>query len=474
MVQQVALMHAEGSVKGIAQNSERTWFRRHSTGSCGVEPCAVRAVVKPTCCLAKPTLIALEPTHGLAPDPFSLTSPLGVALKACDSTQKFPISREKHACSIDSTDSGSTSTRSDVEVDDEAEHVHDDLGLPKETPDVLEENQNAPSTSNKSNMAMTISADSSLRKVVALAALTVVCGCACQTPYEVMNKHDKGCAPLICLAEYMFGLAASLKALRMPRRLPWHLHFGTAAADCGYGLLVGFALSSKLPTTVLITMKNGNLVSNMLLGRCILGRQYNWKQYLAVSFVTAGLVLASLSGGSKGWQGASSGLSEVHGIVFILGALFCRAASGVLQEMSCQKYSAPVMEMLFYRSALGLPVACLRWQPIWEHAARWSTAPQVSDFPWPTMWILLLMNIAFDYCTKMSISKFIGCTSALAATLVLTFQRFVSFVISATLLSNNVLGWDLWFAAFAVLAGTVLFAVTSSTPRPNLKASKQN
>merc|ERR1719265_1722799 len=163
------LMRAEGIVKDTGDRSEHTWFRRHSIDNSDVKPCAKRAAMKPACCIAKTTLAVPEPILGI-PCPFSLTSPLQGALKACHSPLLFPITRENHASSMDSTDSGSTSaSRSDAEVDDETEHVHDNYELPGETPDVLEERQNAPCTLHKSNSNMAISSNTgvSLHKVCA-------------------------------------------------------------------------------------------------------------------------------------------------------------------------------------------------------------------------------------------------------------------------------------------------------------------
>lgn len=313
--------------------------------------------------------------------------------------------------------------------------------------------------------------------VSALVALTVLCGCACQAPYEVMNSRDRGCGALVSFVEHVFGILASLGAVRQGRKLPLALHAGLAAASVGYTLLLNQALSSELPTLVLITMKNGNLAANMLLGACVMRYRYTHGQCLAVSCITVGLVLASLSGGRGTGIGHptdtnGAGWSAALGIVSLTGALLSRAAAGMLQEATCKGYDAPVSELLLYRSALGLPLVLLQWGDISHHATRWSSDDQVAGLVWPTLWLLLAANIAFDYATKVFISKLIDRTSSLTATLVLTFQRFVSFVISTSFLSADPVGWDLWVSAVAVLVGTVLYVTAAKPLAPSASKSK--
>lgn len=305
----------------------------------------------------------------------------------------------------------------------------------------------------------------------ALVLCIVVCGCACQAPYEVMNSRDKGCGPLISITEHVFGMLASLGALRQRRRLPWRLHFSLAAVSVSYTLFLNKALSSELPTLVLITMKNGNLVANMLLGMCFMRSRYSLGQYFAVLCISAGLVVTSVSGGqaAAGAGSPAASWSAAVGLVCLIGALLSRAATGLVQEVMCKTYDAPVQELLFYRCLLGLPLVLAQWGTIAQHAARWNGA-EVSGFVWPTLWVLLVGNIAFDYATKVLVSNLIDRTSALTATLVLTFQRFVSFIVSTSLLSESHVGRDLWVGAVAVLLGTALYAAApAALPQPVAK-----
>eukprot|EP00927_Polykrikos_kofoidii_P032848 TRINITY_DN27859_c0_g1_i1.p1 TRINITY_DN27859_c0_g1~~TRINITY_DN27859_c0_g1_i1.p1 ORF type:complete len:431 (-),score=49.67 TRINITY_DN27859_c0_g1_i1:375-1667(-) len=286
-----------------------------------------------------------------------------------------------------------------------------------------------------------------------LVVLVVVCGAACQVPFEVMNSRSKGCAPLIALADHAVGMLSSPKAVVQPRRLPWSLHLGLAASNIGYAMLMGAALGTALPVTVLITLRNGELAANMLLGVCLLNRRYSVRQCVSVALVTVGLVITSVIGGKQGSSASGDVWSILFGFACMVGALFSRAAGGVLQERWCKSYDASVSELLFYRCALGLPMILLQWESISLHAVRFSNEG---------LWNLLLLNAAFSLATKASVTAFIARTSSLTATLALTFQRFISFVLSATVLSPEHAEWPVWFAMIFVSVGMCLYSTSGS------------
>lgn len=228
-----------------------------------------------------------------------------------------------------------------------------------------------------------------------------------------------------------------------------------AVPNLGYAVLLNLALSTSLPVPVVITIKNGNLAASMLVGVVALNRRYTLHHYSAVALITFGLVLASLSGRDDGAGAGGAGWSHLFGVVCLMGALLSRAASSVAQEMVGQAYSVSVKELILYRSVLGLPFVLLQWRPMLRHIHRWNS--EDAPFVIPTMWLLLLTNLAFDFGMKVSITSLISRTSALTATLALTCQRFLSFVFSAFLLSATPPSWDLWASAVAVLAGTILY-----------------
>jgi len=312
---------------------------------------------------------------------------------------------------------------------------------------------------------------------IVLAMFVVACGCACQAPYELLNSRDRGCGDMIALSEYVYGLVASApQALNATQwHIPWRFHFGLSLSALGYSALVNVALATQMPMPVAITMKNGNLVANMVVGLLVLGRRYSWQQVVAVLVTTVGLAVTALAGKN---QDSSTTLAATDmdsqllvGVVCLTGALLCRAAGGALQELAgAQCGASPVAELLFFRSLLGLPFFVLRGQSISNHWQRWQDA-DVNGIIWPGMWLLLLGNLFFDYLCKCYMTGLVSKTSALTATLVLTIQRFISFMISALVLNplptEGGKGAELWLGSGCVLIGTLAYsAFTWSSANP--------
>lgn len=304
----------------------------------------------------------------------------------------------------------------------------------------------------------------------ALIFCSIACGCACQAPYEVLNSQDKGCAHLISLAEHIFGLLVTLPcALKRKRHLPLRWHLALAAGGIGYTQLQNAALSTKLPTLVLITIKNGNLAANIFLGKVIMKRQYGLQQLAAVLLLSFGLLLLSVVGAGASLSddaGDHNLWSCILGVLLLAGALLSRAAGALAQEHWSKAGAIPVEELLFFRNVLGLPAVLMHVGPMAAHGARWVSG--TGTFSWPGPWVLLALNTVMDYGCRLCITHLIERTSALTANLILTFQRFISFVLSAAFFAAEAPSRWHWFGALAVLAGTLLYA---AAPTPALLAS---
>ena len=80
------------------------------------------------------------------------------------------------------------------------------------------------------------------------------------------------------------------------------------------------------------------------------------------------------------------------------------------------------------------------------------------------MWLLLSVNVSLEYCTTMCMTRLVGATSALTATLVLTGQRFGSFVFSATYLNPLEPNAILYLGALCVVVGTGLYSAVPPVP----------
>ena len=80
----------------------------------------------------------------------------------------------------------------------------------------------------------------------------------------------------------------------------------------------------------------------------------------------------------------------------------------------------------------------------------------------PRLYLLLAGNVVSDYCCKVAMTRLIGEASALAATMVITLQRFASLVFSATVLSPAYPPAALWAGIGLVALGSVGYLASPS------------
>ena len=308
-----------------------------------------------------------------------------------------------------------------------------------------------------------------------LSLAVVLCGCCCQAPAEVMLSNDRGCGDLISLAEALYGLVASAPGALSERknwRVPLRTHAALAGASVGFTLLMNKALASSLPPILLMTLKNGTLVANALVGRLLLGQRYSFSQLAAIALVSIGLVVTAKAGphasGPTSLPTApaaaptTTAADAALAVACACGALLCRALSGALTERACtaggDKGGTSASELLFFRNLLALPVLALRAPSIARHAHRWHALETLGLVRWPHMWLLLAANLIFDFACKMIITTFIAAHGALRASLALTAQRFCAVILSTTLLEPALRASPrLWIGAACVLGGTVAF-----------------
>ena len=75
----------------------------------------------------------------------------------------------------------------------------------------------------------------------------------------------------------------------------------------------------------------------------------------------------------------------------------------------------------------------------------------------PRLYLLLAGNVVSDYCCKVAMTRLIGEASALAATMVITLQRFASLIVSATVLSPAYPPASLWAGIGLVALGSAMY-----------------
>lgn len=318
--------------------------------------------------------------------------------------------------------------------------------------------------------------------------LVIASGCASGVPAEWLLSRDKGCSHLLLLADYVYNLVATAPGVLRARRerggwaLPLRWHVALAASNFGYNALLNAAMNSPLPMSVVVVLKNGGLVANLVVGCLLLGKRYSFWQVLAVLVVTSGLVATALGGRrSKADSGAEVQLraEATVGIAIMVAALFVRALWGALQERIMQrgdcKKGELVAESMFFRAALGLPLLALQGGgQVAVHWRRWNEG-SLGGLPWPGAWGLLMLKLCLDYVFRTASYRLVGRTSALSTAVTLTVQRFVSFALSALVLNPvpGGAGAALWGGSLAVLAGAVAYATAPQPDQLEMKAGSE-
>ena len=208
--------------------------------------------------------------------------------------------------------------------------------------------------------------------------------------------------------------------------------------------------------------------------------------------------VSDFSDAGDGGVGGGSITAFACGVLALSGALLMRAMGGLAQERAFDAHGIHTNEVMFWRAALGLPVFALRWRrlslrawcidPLVAAAAAVAAAvhgggdvrsgglgggdgggsvgdamPYVrggfTEVVLPRMLLLMVGNVVCDFCTKRAMTRLIGEASALTATMVITLQRFVSLVFSATALSPAYPPPSLWAGIGCVAAGSVMYAL---------------
>lgn len=309
----------------------------------------------------------------------------------------------------------------------------------------------------------------------------VVLGCACEASGEWIFSRDQGCGDLAMLAEYIHSLIVAGPRAERARRasggnwaIPLRYHSALAASGVLYGLLVNGAYASPLPNCVILVLKNGILVQNLIIGR-VLGRSYSFGQVLSVCTVSSGLVLTALGGQPPTGTASASGSKRaaLGGLVLMLGSLVSRGVGNAFQEVAMRHAApenggAPVAEAMLFRSLLGLPLLAFQRRSILKHGRRWNQK-RLAGVRWPGMWAMLLVNLFLNYYMRAGVTSLVGRTSALTANVVLSIQRFVSFAISALVL-NPIHGGtppSVWIGGLIALSGTVTYAQATAAATRN-------
>jgi len=287
---------------------------------------------------------------------------------------------------------------------------------------------------------------------------------------EILMSHDRSCGDLFSFGEYVLCSVASGPSALRARHVNggWQvgrlLLFGLSITSAGYGVLLNMSMETPVPMPVLILLKNGTLVANLIVGSLLFGCRYNAGQVAAVVVVTIGLAITMIAGNSSAAEGEQPLSKEtVLGVCLFLCGLLLRAFQATLHEVACKNCGgSPASEIIFCRSMLGLPMSLVKSEAILRTYRRWN-GPATGGLVWPSVWGLLCANLLFNLIVKILMNRLIKETGALATALTLTAQRFISFVVFAAILNpnGNETNSGLWIGGAATLLGTFAYSLAS-------------
>ncbi|CDW58134.1 UAA domain containing protein [Trichuris trichiura] len=190
------------------------------------------------------------------------------------------------------------------------------------------------------------------------------------------------------------------------------------------------ALNFRIPMPLHIIFRSGSLVSNLLLGRWLLNKQYSWRKYVSVFIISAGIILATVA-----TYNSQQVLLHACGVSMLLFALIFSSVLGIFQEKMYRRYGKHSREAMFY---------------VYE------------------LYTFLTNVFSHHFCRYFCIRFVYYLTahcSTLTVTLVITIRKFISLLISIVVFRNP-FTLHHWIGTVLVFMGTMLFVDTRSTTKP--------
>ncbi|KAG0089044.1 golgi uridine diphosphate-N- acetylglucosamine transporter [Podila epicladia] len=261
-------------------------------------------------------------------------------------------------------------------------------------------------------------------------------------------------------------------------------------------VLNNLSLAYKISVPLHIIFRSGGLMVGMVLGMLIMKKRYSASQIFAVMIVTIGVIYATTSAKTNnssktpppktagGGEGVSTG-DYAMGVLMLTIAMIISSLLGLLQESTYQKYGSEWREGLFYSHFLALPMFLVfhedimtqfrifnRSTPIPVLQLVRQVAPHLptklayylSSITIPRLWIFLAVNTLTQFMCISGVHRLTSLSSALTLNFILNLRKFTSLLISVLYFDNS-FGFEMAVGSSLVLVGTVMYSVSSSTPK---------
>jgi len=299
-----------------------------------------------------------------------------------------------------------------------------------------------------------------------------------------------------------------------PRKIPLSSYLVQVIMFLLISLLNNAAFAYQIPMSVHIVFRSGGPVVNMILGRVFRKTRYTKVQVLSIVVVTLGICLTTLSSmlskpskprSVSTIEYASLSSNDESFVTFAIGlsilsaALILSGFLGIVQDDTFRRYGRGHWEeSMFYLHAMALPMFSLVGSELGSQLRLANTTPPIkasissalrtlgiqpsspfesfglaplpplpflpvrlTSITIPSVYIPLLANLLTQFVCVAGVNRLSSRVNSLTVTLLLAVRKAVSLAISVVLVGGSKGNVYIWIGAFAVLLGTIGYALGS-------------
>jgi len=294
-----------------------------------------------------------------------------------------------------------------------------------------------------------------------LAILFVFLGCGSNVFFlEHLINLDPSSGNLITCCQFLFIALERLAHFKWELKIPLQRHLLLVSLFVTVNVINNWAFSFKVPLTLHIVFRAGSLVTNLLLSRLILKRQFSKSKYISVATITLGIIICTLvttpNKDTNDNDSNSSNKDIVQGLIVMTIGLILSSTQGILQERTSIDYGKHPLESLFLHHFLALPTFWALKESIYSSVETYSNTELFYN-QIPIAWVYLTGNLLTQYICIRSVFVLTTECPSLTVTLVVTLRKFFSLLVSV-IYFKTYWGPFHWMGTFLVFGGTLLYA----------------
>uniref|UniRef100_A0A1I8AU82 UAA transporter n=1 Tax=Steinernema glaseri TaxID=37863 RepID=A0A1I8AU82_9BILA len=296
--------------------------------------------------------------------------------------------------------------------------------------------------------------------------LKTLFGCTgCMAAIESLNKESLRTMDLMTFTTFLFvslhGVVFTSKFFKVPNRIPIVSYLPIVVIFFLVSTANNHALSYSVPIPLVITLRSGALVSNMLIGKLWLRHSYSTQKLVSILVITVGIVLFTLetvsAGGVRHDVTEGTTVTQAIGVTLLIGALLFSSFLGHYQQKLYVKYGKHDEEAMFYVHLLSLPGFLLLLPSIRTGMNDIIISPHLqiagTHIPVPVAACKLVLIIIFQWICIKNVYRLTSVTDSLNVTLVTTLRKFLSLSLSVIFFDNR----------FTIIHGAAFLLVTLGT-----------